>query len=322
MLDLGGAVDATSLNSEELQRHIAGLPCFGGKVDIRPLIGGLCNTNFVVSDAAGKYVVRIGGDIWVHGITQASVQNAMRAASRLGVTPRLVHAEPGLVVSSFIDGRALAAADIGDESIMNGWVARLRELHAGGRAVSGALSHFPAFQICRHYLRYCREHDSPELGRLAAYDEVVDRLEARVGPYVPLFTHNDVVPQNTMVDTDGRVHLVDWDYGGFGNPWFDVAGLATNTDATPEQEARILELYAGEVNDALRERLRLFKVAVNLREYLWGLVQDLSSALDQEIVSAGMATLYPDEAPGYGGYADMNLRRLEASLEDYRRHHP
>lgn len=315
-------MDVTSLHNEELVNYITTLSCFRGEVRTRLLIGGLCNTNFVATDDDGQYVVRIGGDIWVHGITQASVQNAMRAASRLGVTPRLIHAEPGLVVSSFIEGRALTAADIGTESIMEGWVARLRELHGGGRAVSGALSHFPAFQICRHYLRYCREHDSPVAESLAPYDEVVDQLEARVGPYVPVFTHNDVVPQNAMVDTEGRVHLVDWDYGAFGNPWFDVAGLATNTDATPEQEDRIIELYTGEVNDTLRERLRLFKVAVNLREYLWGLVQDLSSSLDQDIVSAGMATLYPGETPGYGGYAEMNLRRLEASLVEYRRHHP
>lgn len=312
-------MDTSDTGSAALHDHLAGLTCFTGRLHVRPLIGGLCNTNFVVTDDRGSYVARFGGDIWVHGISQVSVQNAMRAASEIGVTPRLVHAEPGLVVTEFIEGRALVAEDLGNEAILEGWVARLRELHTGGHAVQGALSFFPAFQVCRHYLRYCRENGGPALD---GFDGIVDRLEARVGPYVPVFTHNDVVPQNTMVDTAGRVHLVDWDYGGFGNPWFDVAGLATNADATPAQEERIIELYAGRVTEAARERFRLFKVAVNLREYLWGLVQDLSSALDQEIVSAGMATLYPGETPGFSGYADMNRRRLDASLEDYRRHHP
>lgn len=315
-------MSATALSGDELLHHIASLPCFEGEVQTTPLIGGLCNTNFVVQDDKGKYVVRIGGDIWVHGIVQASVQNAMRAASQLGVTPRMIHAEPGLVVSAFIEGRALLAEDISDAEIMNGWVARLRELHDGSHAVAGALSHFPAFQVCRHYLRYCREHGNQDTPQLGHYDDIVDQFEARVGPYVPVFTHNDIVPQNTMRGADGRVHLVDWDYGGFGNPWFDLAALATNTNATPAQEARIIELYAGDVTDEHLERMRLFKVAVNLREYLWGLVQDLSSTLDEAIVSAGMAELYPDEAPGYGGYAELNRRRLEASLEDYRRHHP
>lgn len=308
-----------SWDISKIQAYVAALPCFSGEVHVRPLIGGLCNTNFVVSDKSGKYVARIGGDIWVHGIIQASVQNAMRAAAEAGVTPEMIHAEPGVVVSRFIEGRALVAADLADEAILQGWVARLRELHAGGRAVSGAVTHFDAFQTCRHYLRYCRAQGRDDLADAA---DLVERLAARVGPYVPVLTHNDVVPQNAMLDTSGRVHLVDWDYGGFGNPWFDVAGLATNADATPEQEERIIRLYAGASTPALMERFRLFKVAVNLREYLWGIVQDLSSGLDQAIVSAGMSALYPGETAGYSGYADMNRRRFEASLEDYRRHHP
>ncbi len=313
-------VDQLLGNTATLTR-IAGLPCFAGEVRTRPLIGGLCNTNFVVTDDKGDYVVRVGGDNWVHGIVQASVQNAVRAASDIGVTPRLVYAETGLIVTDFIHGRPLVAADIDDEAILGGWVARLRELHAGGPAVSGAITHFSGSQAARHYLRFCRQNGSTVAG-LDALDPVIDALEARVGPYVPVFTHNDVVPQNTMVDTQGRVHLIDWDYGAFGHPWFDVAGLATNADASPEQEERIIELYAGDVTEALRERFRLFKVIVNLREYLWGIVQDLSSNLDANIVSAGMNALYPGETPGFSGYADMNRRRFEASLEVYRRHHP
>lgn len=312
-------VDQLLGNSATLAR-IAGLACFTGKVRSRPLIGGLCNANFVVGDDRGEYVVRVGGDIWVHGIVQASVQNAMRAASDIGVTPRLVHAEPGLVVTDFIHGRPLVATDIDDEAILSGWVARLRELHAGGHAVSGAIVHFSGVQASRHYLRFCRQNGCAVAG-LDTLGSVIDALEARVGPYVPVFTHNDVVPQNTMIDTRGRVHLIDWDYGGFGHPWFDIAGLATNADATPDHEDRIIELYAGEVTEALRERFRLFKVIVNLREYLWGIVQDLSSSLDSAIVSAGMSALYPGETPGFSGYADMNRRRFEASLEAYRHHH-
>lgn len=314
MIDLSSGNDA-------IIAHIAGLKCFSGEVRSRPLIGGLCNTNFVVTDDHGEYVVRIGGDIWVHGIIQASVQNAMRAASEIGVTPRLIHAEPGLVVTDFIQGRALVPGDIDDEAILTGWVSRLRELHAGGYAVSGAITHFSGLQAARHYLRFCRQNGCTIAG-LDDLGAVIEALETRVGSYVPVFTHNDVVPQNTMVDTSGRVHLIDWDYGGFGHPWFDVAALATNADATPDHEDRIIELYAGDVTGPLRERFDLFKVVVNLREYLWGIVQDLSSSLDAAIVSAGMSALYPDETPGFSGYADMNRRRFEASLDAYRRRHP
>ncbi len=314
MIDLSWTEEAT-------RAHILALPCFVGVRSCQPLFGGLCNRNYVVEDAAGKYVVRVGGDIWVHGIAQVSVQNAMRAASDLGVTPALRHAEPGLVVTNFLEGRVLRAEDVADEAILAGWVARLRELHGGGRAVAGALTYFCPFQMSRHYLRFCRNKGAPDLVALEGLDGITDSLEGAVSPFVPVLTHNDVVPQNTMIDHAGRVQLIDWDYGGFGHPFFDLAGLAGNADAAPEIEARAIELYAGDVTPDLWQQFRVFKIAVALREYLWGIVQELSSGLDAATVSAGMAALYPGETPGYAGYAEMNRRRLDMSLADYRRHH-
>lgn len=314
MIDLTWTDEAT-------REHIGSLPCFTGVASVHPLVGGLCNRNFVVEDSAGKYVVRVGGDIWVHGISQVSVQNAMRAAAALGVTPALRHAEPGLVVTDFVEGRALRPEDVRDEAILAAWVDRLRALHGGTRAAAGAMTYFWPFQVSRHYLDYCRARPGAHLESLEGLGEVADALERLAGPYVPVFTHNDVVPQNAMVDTAGRVHLIDWDYGGFGHPYFDVSGLATNADADEDVEARVIELYEGEVTPDLWRTFRLFKVAVNLREYLWGIAQELSSGLDAETVGAGMSALYPDEVPGYSGYAAMNRRRYEASLAEFRRHH-
>lgn len=314
MIDLTWTEEAT-------RNHIQALPCFSHVSTIRPLLGGLCNRNFVVEDAVGKFVVRIGGDIWVHGISQVSVQNSMRAAAALGVTPMLRYAESGLVVTDFVEGRALRAEDVADEAVLADWVARLRELHDGVRATAGAMTYFWPFQVVRHYLHYCRASEGPHLATLDGIDAVVDDLEKLVGPYRPVFTHNDVVPQNAMVDVTGRVQLIDWDYGGFGHPYFDVSGMATNSDAAPEVEARVIELYEGDVTPELWRTFRLFKVAVSLREYLWGIAQELSSGLDAETVGAGMAALYPDEAPGYSGYADMNRRRYERSLAEFRRFH-
>lgn len=314
MIDLTWTDEATCA-------HIGSLSCFDGVKVIRPLLGGLCNRNYIVEDANGKFVVRIGGDIWIHGIAQVSVQNSMRAAAALGVTPALRYAEPGLVVVDFIDGRALRPEDVADEAILSEWVSRLRDLHEGGHATAGAMTYFSAFQVVRHYLRYCREQPGAHASSLEGLDAVADELEKLVGPYVPVFTHNDVVPQNAMVDQTGRVHLIDWDYGGFGHPYFDVSGLATNSDANADTEARIIELYEGDVTRESWHTFRLFKVAVNLREYLWGIAQELTSALDAEVVGAGMAELYPGETPGYSGYADMNRRRYEASLAEFRKFH-
>ena len=36
-----------------------------------PLAGGITNQNFTVEDGGGRYVVRVGSDILVHGVVRA-----------------------------------------------------------------------------------------------------------------------------------------------------------------------------------------------------------------------------------------------------------
>ena len=90
-------IDPTWDNAR-MEAYLRGLSLWRGEVGIEPLVGGLCNKSFVVSDESGRYVARIGSDILVHGIAQTSVRAAMAAASDAGVTPKLRYSEPGLAV--------------------------------------------------------------------------------------------------------------------------------------------------------------------------------------------------------------------------------
>lgn len=311
-------IDVSSPESV-LRSYIKSLPFWREPVTLDLLVGGLCNKNFVARHGAETYVVRVGGDVWVHGIVQASVQNAMQAATELGVTAALRYAEPGVVISDFIEGRQLRADDVNDEKVLRGWVETVRRLHLGSSAVRGSVIYFWPFQVVRHYMRYCEEHGSRIAGSLAELAEINESLERQVEPFAPVLTHNDVVPQNAMLGNDGEVYLIDWDYGAYGNPFFDIAGIATNADASPEVEERIIELYFGRVDEGLRRQFQLFKLMINLREHLWGAVQELSSKLDLETVQAGMSSLYPDQAPGYEGYTEMNRQRLLENLTAFKR---
>jgi hypothetical protein len=92
--------------------HAARLPIWTAKVDPQPLAGGITNTNFLVDHAGRRYVVRIGGDIDVHGVLRRNELAASRAAHAAGIAPEVVHAEPGALVLAFVDGRTLGPDDI------------------------------------------------------------------------------------------------------------------------------------------------------------------------------------------------------------------
>ena len=48
--------------------RIRELPCWRGGIEIEPLPGGLSNSNYVVTDAAGRHVVRFGQDFPFHHV--------------------------------------------------------------------------------------------------------------------------------------------------------------------------------------------------------------------------------------------------------------
>src|SRR5436190_744425 len=100
------------MEDDALLQRLARLPCWRGKVSFEPLKGGLTNLSFVAQDRGEKFVVRCGGDIPVHHVFRDRERAASRAAYEAGLSPELVHVEPGITVLRFIEGRTLGEADL------------------------------------------------------------------------------------------------------------------------------------------------------------------------------------------------------------------
>jgi len=299
--------------------YLRGLPLWRGEVAIEPLVGGLCNKSFVITDGDTKRVARIGSDILVHGIVQTSVQASMRAAADIGVTPAVRHSEPGLSILDFLDGGCIRPGDIeNDGANLEEIVAVLKRLHGGSDKVRGPLTYFWPFQVARHYARVGLEKDSRLTAELPEAIRIATLLEAAVRPFTPVLTHNDLVPQNLMFDGARKIWLIDWDYGGYGHPLFDIAAVGANADASEATERKICELYYGKLDDALWHEFLAFKLILNLREYMWGMVQEVTSELDQVSVASAMAELYPDQEQGYEGYTNLNRARFERNWAELR----
>jgi len=299
--------------------YLRGLPLWQGEIEIEPLVGGLCNKSFVITDGGTRRVARIGSDILVHGIVQTSVQASMRAAAEIGVTPVVRHSEPGLSIIDFLEGGCIRPGDIeNDGANLAEIVAVLKRLHAGSDKVRGPLTYFWPFQVARHYAQVGLEKESRLSAELPEAIRIATTLESAVRPFTPVLTHNDLVPQNLMFDGRRKIWLIDWDYGGYGHPLFDIAAVGANADASEATERKICELYFGRLDDALWREFLAFKLVLNLREYMWGMVQEVTSELDQDSVASAMAELYPGQEQGYEGYTNLNRDRFERNWAELR----
>ncbi|HEY4169699.1 MAG TPA: phosphotransferase, partial [Reyranella sp.] len=90
-----------------------------------------------------------------------------------------------------------------------------------------------------------------------------------------VFGHHDLLPGNFM-DDGKRLWLIDWEYGAFGTPMFDLANLSANGELDAVQDEALLAAYFdGRVSLELRSAFTAMKAASALREALWAMVSNL-----------------------------------------------
>jgi thiamine kinase-like enzyme len=278
--------------------RVAALTIWLGRVDPQPLAGGITNQNFTVEDRGRRYVVRVGSDILVHGVVRANEQAASRAAHLAGLSPGVVHAEPGILVLDFVDGRTLKPEDIRNPANLERLIDMVRRCHRDiPQYLRGPAAMFWVFQVVRDYGHTLREGNSRHVPLLSDLLARAGRLETAVGPIDVVFGHNDLLAAN-FIDDGKRLWLVDWEYAGFNSPLFDLGGLASNSELAPEQAEQALALYFGKpVDDQLRRRAAAMTAASLLRETMWSMVSEIHSTVDFD----------------YAAYTAENLRRFEAA---------
>jgi thiamine kinase-like enzyme len=230
------------------------------------LKGGLTNISFVATDRGDKFVVRCGEDIPVHHVFRDRERSASLAAFEAGLSPELVHAEAGIMVLRFIEGRTLGEADLAAN--LARIVSLLRRCHQTvGSRLRGPANAFWVFHVIRDYVTL--------LDAEPRYLAVADRLEQAQVSLPLVFGHHDLLPGN-FIDDGSRLWLIDWEYGGFGTPMFDLANLSSNGNFNDADDGALIEAYFDrEPDEPLHRAFAAMKVASALREALWAMVSDV-----------------------------------------------
>jgi len=284
---------------------ISKLSCWQGSIDVEPLEGGITNHNYLVhdTDADHKYVVRLGRDIPVHHISRHRELATALAAFQAGLSPKIVHAEEGILVMDYIPGRTLSPDDVRSPSQLAEIVRIIRRCHRNiPDKLRGSAPMFWVFHVVRDYASSLEAGNSSHLAKLPELLKVNSELEQIAAPFDIVFGHNDLLAGNFIHDGE-RLWLIDWEYAGFNTPLFDLGGLASNNEFQKSDETSLLEAYfETPVTEELWKRYLAMKTASLLRETMWSMISELHSTLDFD----------------YASYTIENLSRFKGALDDLR----
>ena len=268
-------------------------------------LGGMTNHSYKITREDGQeYLVRIPGDGTEEMINRLDERKSTELACNLGIdSPMLYFGDDGRKVMRFIH----------DPQPMNEEVMRRREnllqaaeifhrLHTCG-VDTGV--RFEVFEMAALYEKIIRE------GGVAFYDDyeevkkTVMDIKAEVdqngeAPKVPC--HNDSLRGNWVLDGDGKLYLIDWEYSGMNEAMWDLSCLSIEADYTPENDRELLAAYFGrETKVDEKKRFVAAKLYVDYLWTLWGL------------------TRVPFDGDFMQEYADNRHERLKRNIEAYKK---
>jgi len=265
------------------------------EVEVQRLGGGITNHNFKVDTPGGSYVLRVAGrDTELLGIDRAVEYEAALAAAAVGVGPEVVElVEPeGCLVTRFVEGEIVPLERMRDADVIVRVAHALRAVHRG----PSLPARFNSFRVVEDYRTVAFAHGAEVPPAYAWARQVARRVERARGAFAERPCHNDLLNAN-FIDDGRRIRIVDWEYAGMGDVFFDLANFSVNNALGPDDRRALLQAYVGSVRAEDERALELMLFMSDFREAMWGVVQGAVSELDFE----------------FGAYAAEHFERMEVT---------
>ena len=91
--------------------------------------------------------------------------------------------------------------------------------------------------------------------------------------------HNDLLTAN-FIDDGRRIRIVDWEYAGMGDVFFDLANFAVNNGLSDDETTTLVRAHFGDVRPEHECALSPMRFMSDFCEAMWGVVQQAVSDLD------------------------------------------
>lgn len=275
------------MNIEQTLRRIPGFVLTENPV-ITELTGGITNKNYKITLDGDSYVLRMGGNETKYlGIDREVEYECSRLAAQVGIAPEPIAfiAPEGFILARFISGKGIPAEEIGTEKNIYRVVESMKAYHA--------LEFFPGsfspFRVAEEYARTARSFNVKLPDKMDWYLEKSREIETAMYGREPLTLrpcHNDLLNAN-FIDDGTRLRILDWEYAGMGDIFFDLGNFAIQHEFDHEQDEILLKAYFGTPTDSQRAHQKLMKIMSDLREAMWAQVQIGVSQLDFDYVGYG-----------------------------------
>jgi thiamine kinase-like enzyme len=270
----------------------------GKHVVIKPLSGGLTNTNFRVEVDDQPYFVRIpGASTELLAVDRDNEYYNSKAAAVSGVGPKVLYQLPEekVMVLEFIVGKTMSNVALGVPGMPTRIAVSLKILHAGPRF----LTDFNMFRLTEFYLKIVSQYQVRIPASYLEHMPAMGRIEAamNVHPLPTVPCNNDLLAEN-YIDDGKLLRLIDFEYSGNNDPCFELGNTCQELQYNEAQIEELCAAYFGRVSAPMLARMKLNMIMSDVGWTLWAAIQAKISTIDYD----------------FWGWATERWTRAEAKL--------
>ena len=234
-------------------------------------LGGLTNHTYHLTLTDGRqYTVRIPGEGTEDMINRADEKISTELACRLGIDARLLAFYPdGCKVTEYIHNAVTMTPETMQQPHhIAQAAATCRIIHDCGENTGVP---FEVFDMAATYEGIINKMSVPMFADYQQCKKTVMEIKSYIDKTldpVNVPCHNDPLCAN-WVEGDGKLYLIDWEYAGMNDGYWDLAAISIEAEYNHDHDAILLREYLGQEAD--RVQWQHFLAAKIYVDYLWTL---------------------------------------------------
>lgn len=251
--------------------------------------GGLTNNNYIVKTDKEEYIMRLPGAGANQLVSRVNESNNIVAIKDLEINVPTYYFDEhsGVKITKRIQNCVTLTSEMAQyEHYIRKMVNIFHRLHRSNIVLHNEFNFITEYQkyeqlVLENAGNFFENYTVIKDTVIKLYHQLKENLQFKLVP-----CHNDTLCDNFIVDQKGKMYLIDWEYSGMNDLFWDLAAVMLENNYSQASEELLLYCYFdGQVNDIYRQKILIFKI---LQDFLWSIWSNYKIALGEDFVDYGL----------------------------------
>lgn len=239
------------------------------EAEITPL-GGLSNQNFKITVNQNIFAMRAPSkDIVITATDRVTEQYNSKLMSLANINVDIIYQNKnGLLLTNFLNhSKVLTTNALQNTNIFLKLIKTIKQIHShtqrfkNNRSITNDISILYKHVSCGNsiYHNKLKQLDT----RMRKIMSVINNTPINTVP-----CHYDLSKENILVTDNNEIKIIDWEYSGNFDPYFDLTYLLLDLDCDEQLERKFLQEYGGLTTEIIT-RMSMYKPLIHYLSALW-----------------------------------------------------